>query len=108
MTDTEFFGYIAKPKLSSKSQTIVNTMVQTLEAVNRTIDYFNSDDSNKEGYTKKLVTTTKKIPSAWKTSQKSYKETYILYEPISDTKQRIAKAQSTANLYLKEMEIQGQ
>ena len=85
---------------------LVDTMQQTLQAVNLTVERFNSPDSDKVGYTKELKTVNKRVPTSWNTTDKTYKETYILFTPIDDTKERIQKANRTAELFLKEEEIQ--
>ena len=85
---------------------LVDTMQQTLQAVNLTVDYFNSPDSDLDGYKKELKTVTKRVPTSWKTTDKTYNETYILFTPIDDTKERIKKANRTAELFLKVEEIQ--
>ena len=85
---------------------LVDTMQQTLQAVNLTVEHFNSPDSDKDGYIKELKTVTRRVPTSWNTTDKTYKETYILFTPIDDTKERIQKANRTAELFLKEEEIQ--
>ena len=85
---------------------LVDTMQQTLQAVNLTVEHFNSSDSDKDGYIKELKTVTRRVPTSWNTTDKTYKETYILFTPIDDTKERIEKAKRTTELFLKEDELQ--
>ena len=85
---------------------LVDTMQQTLQAVNLTVEHFNSPDSDKDGYIKELKTVTRRVPTSWNTTDKTYKETYILFTPIDDTKERIEKAKRTTELFLKEDELQ--